>query len=270
MSVSLVSFCASSSRPSATYATVKSLNDNDELLTASKFLEQGLNEAAIDLATKIISKQPECEAAYRILALAYQNTGRTDRAIETINRLIKFEPNNAENYFILGMLYFIKCNYGKCIINYEQAIKLAPAVAKYKEELSRAYFEMGLNLYSTFQCGQEVWAKLIDYFSKAIQANQRNADAHWMLGVVNEEIGDVWEAQGNKNEGLKRFGIAKKEYLKAHELTPDGKYSFYLARAYLKLGEFKLALMYINLYCQNFPSDIEGKKLQDQIKTITQ
>ena len=79
----------------------------DNLVTrASKAVQKGANEQAINLANSSLAYDDKNKDAYFLLAVAYNKTSKWDNAIETANKGLALETGSREKkalfYFELG------------------------------------------------------------------------------------------------------------------------------------------------------------------------
>jgi tetratricopeptide (TPR) repeat protein len=214
---------------------------------------------AIAAFNKAAELDPLLVDAYVGLGLAYHESGRYYKAMEALKKALELEPPPETKVFIhrrMGDLYFFQIrSYLKAIEEYEKAIEIEP--------VSHTYILIG-SCYS--EMGNEEEAERS--FTKAVEADPRNAMAHFKLGVcyTRQELyekaieayqksirynPDYWEAHLNLGYLYKDLNIDDAKAIEAFEKTRtlnprSPEVLECLAELYIKRGEFEKAGMMLN------------------------
>ena len=94
-------------------------------------------EISRDLALSIIKKFPKHILSWKILSIAYFQTGQTDKAINTMQKVAILDPLDPEIHNNLGVILFKQQELVDAEKNYKKAIELKPDYAE-------AYFNHGI------------------------------------------------------------------------------------------------------------------------------
>ena len=152
-------------------------------------------EISRDSALSIIKKFPKHILSWKILSIAYFQTGQTDKAIDTMQKVAILDPLDPEIHNNLGVILFEKQELVDAEKNYKKAIELKPDYAEAYSNLANVYK----------QSGKLDEAK--KSFIKAIELKPDYINAHCKLGIILQGLGELDEAE--------------KSYKKAIELKPD-------------------------------------------------
>jgi tetratricopeptide (TPR) repeat protein len=181
------------------------------------------------------------------------NAGKLDEAIAKFNEVIKDVPTCAECYANIGSIHSRRQEWDKAEAAYRKAIELKPdlvdsyhglanvfnAQKKFKEaqEMSAEGAKRagtaggGGDADSLYNQGVIAWnandfPKAQELFASAVKANEKHAEAHFMLGQANLNLGKLPEAakefetylklspSGPNAEKAKSFYESLKQYIK--------------------------------------------------------
>ena len=187
---------------------------------------------------------------------ALANEGKTDEAIAKFEEVIKEVPTCGECYSNIGSAHARKQDWDKAEAAYRKAIEVSPKLAdgynglanvfnaqkKFKEaqEMSAEAAKLaapagaeggGGNADALYNQGVIAWngndfAKAQELFSAAVKANEKHAEARFMLGQANLNLGKLPEAakdfeaylklapSGPNAEKAKSFYDSLKQYIK--------------------------------------------------------
>jgi Tfp pilus assembly protein PilF len=128
------------------YAAAK-INVSD---TAQQHLDAGreyllsgrLNEAIAELSTAA-SLDPKLNEAHKLLGVAYDQKGLTQRARDSYERAVKFEPEDPETLNNLGFSLYQSGNYRAAVDRLKRAAKLAPTDERILNNLGLALCRLG-------------------------------------------------------------------------------------------------------------------------------
>ena len=116
--------------------------------------------------------------------LAYQDTGRHDRAITEFSSAIRVQPDSALPYYNRGLSYGNKRQYDRAIADYDTAIRLKP-------DLADAYYNRGIDYKNKRQ-----YDRAIADFDTAIRLKPDLSDAYIHRGHAYEKQGWIETALG--------------------------------------------------------------------------
>ena len=203
----------------------------------SLFQEKRYPEA-VDLARKVTTDAPDNGLAWKVLAVALTNLGRTSEAIEPMRSAVRLLPNDAEAHFNLGVALKALRQLGQAEEAYRNAIRIKPDFAeahynlgnvlkgldrskqaeeayrtavRVKPEYAEAHYNLGATLHDL---GQPEAAE--EAYRTAIRLKPTYAEAHYNLGVALNDLGKLEQAE--------------KAYRTAIHLKPE------YAEAYTNLG----------------------------------
>jgi len=142
------------------------------------YLEKGEYSKAINALSKGLSLDNSMIAMRTNLALAYYRNQDYEQAIEEFRRVIRDNPNIYQAYYYLGEIYNkIEQNHDLAINYYEQAIS-------YNRSYVRAYLSLG-DLYLK---NEETYKAMAQYL-KALEYNPEYPDAHFRLALAYIQMG---------------------------------------------------------------------------------
>ena len=237
---------------------------------------QGHYDSTIESFLKALKKYEEIEdkegiaQCYNNIGIVHKEQGSLDKAIEYYQKALKInkELNNnqliSSNYNNIGIIYFDqgkstsdlkikKEKYSKAIEYYLQSLKIDEMLGD-KNGMTACYNNIG-NVYQS----QGLYDVSIDYFLKALKINEdlkdKNGSAICYINIasLNVKLSDdslLNQAKKTKflnnaiNFGQKAFDIAKN--IKA--LPMENGAAKILMESYDKLGNYKLAMKYGNIY----------------------
>jgi len=111
--------------------------------TGREYLLSGrLNEAIAELSTAA-SLDPKLNEAHKLLGVAYDQKGLTQRARDSYERAIKFEPEDPETLNNLGFSLYQSGNYRAAVDRLKRAAKLAPTDERILNNLGLALCRLG-------------------------------------------------------------------------------------------------------------------------------
>jgi len=118
-------------------------------------------------------------------ALKQMSAGRYGEAISILSELISQFPDIAEAYNLRGLSYEKRSQFRYAVIDFRQAVKLAPADESYKQNLSRAQARH-----------EEIVQRDIDKYKRELMINPKLIQHYFALGQCYEEL-DKWEEAEN-------------------------------------------------------------------------
>jgi Tfp pilus assembly protein PilF len=127
--------------------TAAKINVSD---TAQQHLDAGreyllsgrLNEAIAELSTAA-SLDPKLNEAHKLLGVAYDQKGLTQRARDSYERAVKFQPEDPETLNNLGFSLYQSGNYRAAVDRLKRAAKLAPTDERILNNLGLALCRLG-------------------------------------------------------------------------------------------------------------------------------
>ena len=104
---------------------------------ALALLRKDCLEEAIPLYEKSLELSPKAPRACYWLGHCYEERGESDRAIDIWLKSLDFDPDQADLHFNLGLLYKRKNEIGAAIKHLEEAARLEPKEARYRNFLEK-------------------------------------------------------------------------------------------------------------------------------------
>ena len=182
---------------------------------ADTYMRLGMRDEALDVYKQLVRAEPRNEAYLTSLGEYHYQNGDTQKAVETWERLLDSNLPKPEAHAQLGLVLIEHNMVERGIRHYEKALELAPKDPEIRRGLAIAY-ELGR------------------YWEKAV--------ATWeSLMVEGSPESLVVEARGRIINIYRRDNTLRtkiKEFRAAFEADPpDIEAGFFLAEAYVKLGE---------------------------------
>lgn len=149
---------------------------NDTIGTASRLIEEGQSEKAIEYLTIAIRNDPGNAGLYFWIGIAYYKTGEDQKAEESFNAALKIDPTDPRIHYNLGALYFREKKWDHAIMSFLNAANLAP------DWKAHSYLNIGLIYYK-----KGLGEKAIDWFQKTLRENPPAATeqmARYMLNLL--------------------------------------------------------------------------------------
>lgn len=189
---------------------------------------------------------------YINLAIIYKEAGKLDAALELYTKALEKNPNNVSLYLNLGDIYLEKEEYGLAIDILNQGLKLNPSMVAMRTNLALAYYHNqdygqaieefrqvireNPNIYQAYYYLAEIYNKAennydlaINYYEQAISYNRSYVRAYLALGDLYLKNEETYKAMA--------------QYLKALEYNPEyADAHFRLALAYVQMGMREAAI----------------------------
>jgi Flp pilus assembly protein TadD len=201
-----------------------------EQLTAGRKLHEAGNLAAAEVwYRRVLTAEPNNDAALHMLGVLAHQTGRHRLAIELIGQAIQRSSTNPAYYSDFGNALAGEGRLDEAVSAYRQAIKLKPDFATAHSNLGVAFERLG-------KFGEAVVAH-----RRATSISPGSANAHFNLGVALEKLGELDQAvvayrsaisivpnhaDANCNLGVALQGLGRLEeaiaaYRRAISVKPD-------------------------------------------------
>ncbi len=190
---------------------------------------------ALPYFEEAVMESPDFEAAYHVLAISYDESGNKDKAILNYEKLLKINPKQEKVWYNLSILYSGKKDNEKAIKALEEAIAVNPSYGKahqrlgvlqtnfgdssvadnhFKNASSNGYtknvdYSAARSLYK-----QKKYEEALTKIKKAIKASP-SADAYYLLGIIQEKLGNEEEAIEAYDEAIAKNGDLKDAHLNA-------------------------------------------------------
>jgi len=161
-----------------------------ELNEAVSALQIGSFQKAIDLAKKLILKDPNIAIIYNIIGISYVNLQTPEKAILNFTTALRLEKNYNEARGNLGSALLLIGNVDEAIVQIEQALKENP-------KNSMAWNSLGNAKDQKLQYQDALLA-----FRKAIEITPNYINAYNSLGVLLNKLNDKDEADKVFKKGL--------------------------------------------------------------------
>ena len=180
---------------------------------------EGKTDEAIAKFNEVIKEVPTCGECYANIGSAHVRKQEWDKAEEAYKKALGVNPESVEAYNGLANVY-----------NAQKKFKEAQAMSAEAAKRGGAAGGAG-NAESLYNQGVIAWkandfAKAQELFSSAVKANEKHAEAHFMLGQANLNLGKLPEAakefetylklapSGPNAEKAKSFYESLKQYIK--------------------------------------------------------
>lgn len=121
---------------------MKEKGEDIEVINA--YLKEGRVDKAIELAKKMVDKNPEDEKIRALLGLAYIRKGQYEVGIAECREALKINPNYVEAYVTLGKGALRKSDYEEAIEALKKALELEPNNRDARYQLGLAYDHLGI------------------------------------------------------------------------------------------------------------------------------
>jgi len=144
--------------------------------------QQGLYEAAIKEAKKLIQNHPNELVLFNILGVCLERQGHLQLAAEAYESALKINSTIPELEFNLGAILYGLNRWDEAIKHYQKAIELKP-------NFTEAFFNMGIAYQS-----QAKFNEALDSYGKAIHLQPGFYEAIGNIGTINQLQGDLDKA----------------------------------------------------------------------------
>ncbi|MER3447202.1 MAG: hypothetical protein C4291_10325 [Candidatus Dadabacteria bacterium] len=179
---------------------------------------KGEYDKAISDYSKAIEINPKNALAYYNRGIAYQAKGRYDKAISDYSKAIEINPSYAAAYINRGIVYANRGLLDQAASDYNRAVEIDPKygeaiyqnayVNKDRNDKAISGFNKTLKISPIYDNNKDAqYDQAIYNYTKAIEANPRDAQAYYHRGV----------AYYNKGQ----YDKAIADFNKAIELNPD-------------------------------------------------
>jgi Tfp pilus assembly protein PilF len=186
------------------------------------------------------------------MGTVYLNNNNLDEAIRFFSKALSLDPRHYQSLNALGLAYSMKGELREAEKSFLKCLEVSPAFMEARNNLGMIYQEMGFpdkaeeefkkvtadpnytnkelpyyNLARLYSMRQN-WETALFFVDKAIQVNARYHLGHGLRGFILENQGQLLEAIDSYKQAVKL-------------LPSDVTYSFNLAAAYFKNGDFRQA-----------------------------
>ena len=195
---------------------------------------------AISLYNEAIKQNLTFSDAYFKIGNSYHQLGNYPEALKNFSKAIKSDPNNVQAVMGQGFTYLIMKQYAQAVSNYSQAVLMSQInlqntkkndkkdlVASSTNDLARANLYVGEAYYLNKDSNKALIA-----LAKALEVNEKNAEAWYYQGLAFEDLHDETKAI--------------KSYTEAIKYVPDFRYYYANGRASLKLHKYEQAITNFN------------------------
>lgn len=101
--------------------------DPEALFNLARSLHrQGKPALAIPFYQRALQRDPGCQAAYGVLALAWLETGKTEQALQCHQQALQQEPNNPAVHFYYGRTLLMLLQFEEAEAAFRRTLELAP------------------------------------------------------------------------------------------------------------------------------------------------
>ena len=161
------------------------------------FYRHGQFREAIAAFTRVAELKPDDAYPFQQLGTLYLAQGDRRKARENFERSIKLR-RNAGSFANLGWIAYYERRYPDAIREYEEAVKLAPAVPVYRANLGDAYQKSGRR-----PDALRAYEKAIEVGVEALSVNPNAVDMISQLGVFYAKAGLPREAESHADRAVR-------------------------------------------------------------------
>ena len=145
------------------------LHASDSVQAAQALVRQGQHSQALDMADRLLARNPRDAQARFVRGIALTELDRTDDAIAVFQKLTQDFPEHPEPYNNLAVLYAQQRQYDRARAALEMAIRTHPTYATAHENLGDVYSRLASQAYD-----------------KALQLDSGNTAAQTKLSLIRE------------------------------------------------------------------------------------
>ncbi len=164
-----------------------------QLNTAIKHHQAGQNTKALQLITRVLSKNPRFPDAHHIATSIQIKIGNLDRALYHAQQALALDPNRAEFHAAIGAVHATKRNHHDSAPHYQRALELSPTLPDALNGLAVACKETGKV------------SQAIDLFDQLLKLQPGNQDAIINRSLLDSNLGRAHDAINRLDEASKRF-----------------------------------------------------------------
>ena len=207
----------------------------DYYLRGKRFFYQYKNrgmEFALKMFTRAIEIDPTYVPPYSgiadCLSFLFMHAGRNDAYREDADRMsrraLELDMGSAEAHASRGVAYSLNKNYARAEAEFDEAIRLDPALFEAHYFYARTCFEQGK------------LEKTIQLYEKSLEANPQDYQVPLLMAQVYADLGDEEKAETSRRRGVQ----AVEERIKIH--PGDARALYMGANGLVALGEIEKGL----------------------------
>jgi Flp pilus assembly protein TadD len=110
---------------------------------AALYVDKGVDQAAVPLLQKVLAEDPKDVRARLLYGKVLRDLGLHPQAERELLFALQLDPNNPETHAALGILYDVKRETDKARSHHVAAVKLAPGMARYRNNLGFSLYLAG-------------------------------------------------------------------------------------------------------------------------------
>jgi len=225
-------------------------------LLGEVYRQLGDFKRAVFYSRKALDLKPNYIGALRTygisLALRKENPVY-DEAERTCKRALKFDPTDPETNYYLGIICGIQKKYNKAIEYYRVAIDNLPQDHRYHKGLAGIYHERSNSpgiIPKQAVNDKEIALHEYEIVKRILKRSKKeDPDVYYFSGVIQEELGDYYLKNNDKEKAAAYYRKATKNYETCVSVDKSYKKGWYrLAARYIAYKRFKEAVdVYDNL-----------------------
>ena len=128
--------------------------------------------------------------AYYYIGMSFLKKGNSDEAVTNLSKSIELHPDNPQAKLARGKIYVQQKKYDLAVGDLTAAANAMPQSEEAQNELAMAY------------AWQNNYQASIDQFKKVLAINNRNAYAHYWIGLAYSKINQTGEAEDHWRQFL--------------------------------------------------------------------
>ena len=167
----------------------------------------------IILYSDVITKYPDLEKAYVVLAGRYRDNKMPEESIRVLKRYISRNPDNVSIRWYLGLMYREEGQNSLALKELDAILKVDPSNADFHSDIGALYYEEGM------------WSQAEEHLLKAIELKGNHMRSHKNLGLL-------YRSQGKIEAAAREFRTV--EHLKRQSAGEGGVPEFNRDSDYLK------------------------------------
>lgn len=236
---------------------------------------QEANDKAMQAVKQALAINPNLAAAHAVLANIYTSEQKLDQAKAELLRTLALDPNNASAHYSYGVMLPLS----EALYQYQQAALLDPDNWAAQQNLGTTYAELGKpqQALQAFQAAQSLSPDNIESpleIAFLYHTQAKHADAVNTLRAVkpsNKGDARIVDASLLAYETLQDPALRKQTLTTLKKLGSEKNSAFfhyYVATAYIVLGENQLAIEQIAQFCSSTPDSCNDIAVDNHYTTL--
>ncbi len=186
-------------------------NDSALFILGMSYIQAGQTEAAFEPLEQFAASRQESpmaqsdttlETVLYFLGQAYVQTNQPDKAVTVLVKALEINHTDADAMYQLGLAYATNGRHDLAVQQYQNAVRFVPDFTEAYAGMAESYKAQGMQGHVTYASGMEAFAQkdyesARAYLESAVANLPDFAPAYLGLGLVQEQLGNLQEAQAN-------------------------------------------------------------------------